>query len=109
MDPIDGKQDAIAQVEGGAFPIWLGQGRPQAAIIEEDGRFRIRAVVVDPQAVAAASTPRTRTPSWMPVHQVARGWPGGWPRPRTPESPEWWPTLSLMCLNRSKSIIRAAN
>ena len=46
MDPIDGKQDAIAQVEGGAFPIWLGQGRPQAAIIEEDGRFRIRAVVV---------------------------------------------------------------
>ncbi|MBP6629967.1 MAG: hypothetical protein KBG28_17425 [Kofleriaceae bacterium] len=77
MDPIDGKQDAIAQVEGGAFPIWLGQGRPQAAIIEEDGRFRIRAVVVDPQAVAAASTPRTRTPSWMPVHQVARGWPGG--------------------------------
>lgn len=48
-------------------------------IVEQEGRFRIRELVVDragAEAAAAAAT-RARTPSWMPEHFYALGKPTG--------------------------------
>lgn len=61
------------------MPISLGSPHQTAAIVEQDGKFRIRELVVDhSEAEAAADAARrSRTPSWMPEHYYALGKPTG--------------------------------
>lgn len=74
-----GREQAIALVERGSFPITFGSPHPTVAIVEQDGKLRIRQLVVDPVAAEAAASAarRSRSPSWMPEHYYALGAPTG--------------------------------
>ena len=81
MAPIApvGRQRAIELVQANSFPISLGSLHPNVLIVEQEGKFRIRELVVDPQEAASAANAagRTRSPSWMPEHYYALGKPTG--------------------------------
>jgi hypothetical protein len=81
MAPVPplGRHRAIELVEEGALPLSFGSPHPHVAVLEQDGRFRIRALVVDPKEAeqAAAAARRARSPSWMPEHYYALGRPTG--------------------------------
>jgi hypothetical protein len=69
-----GRARAIQLVQEGPLPISLGSPTPAALIVEQEGKFRIRELVVDRVAAeAAASSKRARSPSWMPEHYYALG------------------------------------
>lgn len=77
MMPL-GRDRAIALVEAGTLPIWMGAPHPHVMILEEDGVYRIRDLVVDPEesrrageAAIAAGGP------WMPEQHYALGRPTG--------------------------------
>ncbi|HSD90430.1 MAG TPA: hypothetical protein VLB44_23040 [Kofleriaceae bacterium] len=73
-----GREHAMALVEKGSLPIAFGS-QPTVVVVEQDGKFRIRELVIDraeAEAAAAAAT-RSRTPSWMPEHFYALGKPTG--------------------------------
>ncbi len=74
-----GRENAIKLVEEGSFPISLGSPHPTVLIVEQEGMFRIRELVIDRmEAEAAASASRrSRSPSWMPEHYYALGKPTG--------------------------------
>jgi hypothetical protein len=74
-----GRDRAIQLVSDGTLPISLGSPHPAVLVVEQEGKFRIRELVVDPhEAEAAASAARrTRSPSWMPEHYYALGRPTG--------------------------------
>lgn len=48
-------------------------------IVEQEGKFRIRELVIDRAEVEAAvsAAKRARSPSWMPEHYYALGKPSG--------------------------------
>jgi hypothetical protein len=73
-----GRDRAIQLVSEGTLPISLGSP-PTALVVEQEGKFRIRELVVDRHAVeaAAAASGRARSPSWMPEHYYALGKPTG--------------------------------
>ena len=66
-------------VREGSFPISLGSPHPTVAIVQQDGKFRIRELVVDQAAAEAGAeaAKRSRSPSWMPEHYYALGKPTG--------------------------------
>jgi hypothetical protein len=71
-----GRARAIQLVQEGPLPISLGSPHPAVLIVEQDGKFRIRELVVDRAAAAeaaASSSKRARSPSWMPEHYYALG------------------------------------
>lgn len=70
---------AIQLVRDGSFPIALGSPHPIAAIVEQEGKFRIRQLVIDraEAEMAAEEARRSRSPSWMPEHYYALGKPTG--------------------------------
>lgn len=74
-----GREQAIQLVEAGTFPILFGTPHPHVAVVEQDGKLRIRQLVVDPTEAAAAqaASRRARSPSWMPEHYYALGRPTG--------------------------------
>ena len=49
------------------------------SIVKQEGKFRIRELVVDRNAAeaAVAAAKRARSPSWMPEHYYALGQPTG--------------------------------
>jgi hypothetical protein len=55
--------------------VWLGSPHPRAMIVEQEGRFRIRELVIERAPAAAA--PRARSVSWMPDHHYTLGRPAG--------------------------------
>ncbi|MDQ3367711.1 MAG: hypothetical protein M3680_19995 [Myxococcota bacterium] len=61
------------------LPISLGNAHPRVMVVEQDGLFRIREIVVDRDAAqaAASASSRTRSPSWMPEHYYTLGRPTG--------------------------------
>lgn len=73
-----GRDRAIELLEKGNLPIVFGSPHPHIAIVEENGRFRIRKLVIDP-----AEADRARTESmamrgmWMPEQYYALGKPTG--------------------------------
>jgi hypothetical protein len=74
-----GRERAIALVETGSLPISFGSPHPTVIVVEQEGKFRIRELVVDRANAeeAAAAAKRARTPSWMPEHFYALGRPTG--------------------------------
>lgn len=74
-----GRDQAIALVAKGSLPLSFGSPHPTVMVLQQDGVFRIRELVVDRDAAeaAAASARRARTPSWMPEHYYALGQPTG--------------------------------
>jgi len=74
-----GRSRAIQLVQEGPLPISLGSPHPTVMIVQQDGKFRIRELVVDRDAAeaAAAAARRSRSPSWMPEHYYALGKPTG--------------------------------
>ena len=80
MSPLAplGRDRAIERVEAGQIPCSFGSPHPCVAIVEEDGVFRIRALVIDEeearrQGEAALAAKR----AWMPEHYYALGRPTG--------------------------------
>ncbi len=74
-----GRDRAIQLVQDGSLPIHLGSPHPAVLILQQDGKFRIRELVIDQEAAeaAASSARRQRSPSWMPEHYYALGKPTG--------------------------------
>jgi hypothetical protein len=74
-----GREQAIQLVRSSAFPISFGSPHPTVMILEQEGKFRIRELVIDRAGAAAAASAsgRARTPSWMPEHYYAVGRPTG--------------------------------
>lgn len=74
-----GRAKAIQLVQEGALPVQLGSPRPTAMIVQQDGKFRIREIVIDANdtAAAASASNRARSASWMPEHYYAMGKPTG--------------------------------
>lgn len=74
-----GRERAIQLVKDGPLPISLGSPHPAVQIIEQEGKFRIRELVVDRAGAEAAASAagRARSPSWMPEHYYALGRPTG--------------------------------
>jgi len=81
MAPIApvGRERAIQLAQESPLPIQLGSPHPTALIVQQDGKFRIRELVIDRDAAeaAAAASQRTRSPSWMPEHYYSLGKPTG--------------------------------
>lgn len=48
--PPLGRNRAVASVLAGELPMSMGSPHPIAMVLEQDGRFRIRELVVDPAA-----------------------------------------------------------
>jgi hypothetical protein len=69
-----GRDRAVQLVSEGTLPISLGSP-PTVVVVEQEGKFRIRELVVDRHEVEAAASAagRTRSPSWMPEHYYALG------------------------------------
>lgn len=70
-----GRARALAAVRAGTLPLWMGSPHPFIAILEEDGRFRVRHLVVDPaEADAARDAALQAGGGWMPEdhHALAR-------------------------------------
>jgi hypothetical protein len=70
-----GRDRAIQLVSEGTLPLSLGSPHPSVLVVEQEGKFRIRELVVDQHGAEAASAAarRTRSPSWMPEHYYALG------------------------------------
>ena len=74
-----GRDRAIQLVSQGSLPISIGSPHPKVLVVEQEGKFRIRELVVDTAAAeaAASAAQRKRSPSWMPEHYYALGQPTG--------------------------------
>ena len=80
MAPVapTGRARAMQLVAAGTLPIHFGSPHPCAAIVEQDGVFRIRDLVIDKaEADAASAAAFSRGGSWMPEHYYALGKPTG--------------------------------
>ncbi len=77
MPPL-GRERAIELVARGALPLTFGSPHPCVAIVEQDGLFRLRELVIDPQEAEAsrAAAMAARQP-WMPEHYYGLGRPTG--------------------------------
>ena len=78
MTPL-GREQVMQLVAEGPLPFSFGSPHLSVMAVEQDGMFRIRELVVDKHAaeLAAASTHRSRSPSWMPEHYYSMGQPTG--------------------------------
>jgi hypothetical protein len=77
MPPL-GRDRAIELVKQGKLPVWVGSPHPTVAIVEQDGVFRVRELVIDEaEARASSEQARARRESWMPEHYYALGKPTG--------------------------------
>ena len=76
--PPVGRARAIALVEKGSLPVHLGSPHPTVMIVEQDGVFRIRDLVIDPgEADAARDAAFAQRKPWMLEHHHALGKPTG--------------------------------
>lgn len=77
MAPL-GRDRAIQLVKDGKLPIWFGSPHPIVAIVEQDGVFRVRQLVIDDaEARAAGEQAIASGKPWMPEHHYALGKPTG--------------------------------
>jgi hypothetical protein len=73
-----GRKRAIAAVRHRELPIHFGSPHPHVAILEQDGKLRVRGLVVDPaDADAASKRALAGGGAWMPEHYYALGKPTG--------------------------------
>ncbi|MGE0871016.1 MAG: hypothetical protein AB7P03_20800 [Kofleriaceae bacterium] len=71
-----GRERAIQLVADNALPVALGSPKPKAMVVEQDGSFRIRELVINYDEIASSRS-RARSPSWMPEHYFSMGRPTG--------------------------------
>jgi hypothetical protein len=77
MPPL-GRDRAIQLVKEGKLPIWFGSPHPTVAIVEQDGVFRVRRLVIDEaEARAAGEQALASGRPWMPENYYALGKPTG--------------------------------
>lgn len=73
-----GRRAAIDRIRRGPLPFAFGSPHPCVMVLEQEGVFRIRELVIDPAEAAAASAAALATHgSWMPEHYYALGKPVG--------------------------------
>lgn len=73
-----GKQYALSRLRAGALPVSLGAPHPFLAIVEQDGVFRVRELVVDEaEARRAYEAARAAGRPFMPEQHYALGKPTG--------------------------------
>lgn len=73
-----GKQYALSRLRAGALPVLLGAPHPFVAIVEQDGVFRVRQLVVDPaESRRALDEAMAARRSFQPEHHYALGKPTG--------------------------------
>lgn len=73
-----GRDAAIRLVLTGKLPIWFGSPHPHTAIVEQDGVFRIRQLLVDAaEEEASRDEAFAKHESWMPENHYALGKPTG--------------------------------
>src|SRR5512134_191903 len=80
MAPIAplGKNRVLALLRAGKLPCSFGAPHPFIAVLEQDGVFRVRELVVDPgEAEAAAKAAMAQGGNWMPEQYYALGKPTG--------------------------------
>ncbi len=76
--PPLGRVLAMKRVADGELPFTFGAPHPTVAILVEDGRYRIRALVIDPtEAATSRAAAFARHQSWMPEHYYELGKPTG--------------------------------
>lgn len=76
--PPLGRDAAITLVEANKLPFTFGSPHPHTMILAQDGRFRIRQLVVDEaEARADSEAARAANRSWMAEHYYALGRPTG--------------------------------
>jgi hypothetical protein len=73
-----GRDRAIQLVKQGQLPLWFGSPHPTVAVVEQDGVYRVRQLVIDPaEARAASERAIANREPWMPEHHYALGKPTG--------------------------------
>ena len=73
-----GKNRVLALLRAGALPFSFGSPHPFVAVLEQDGVFRVRELIVDPaEAEAAAKAAMAERGCWMPEQHYALGKPTG--------------------------------
>jgi len=73
-----GRKGAMKLVAEGALPFWFGSPHPTMMILEQDGVFRIRALVIDEaEARAKGDAAIARGEPWMPEQYYELGKPTG--------------------------------
>src|SRR5689334_12133558 len=76
--PPIGKQGALARIRARQLPVLLGSPHPTVMILEQDGMFRIRGLVIDPaEAEASRQQAMARRQSWLPEDLYVLGKPTG--------------------------------
>jgi hypothetical protein len=80
MAPIPplGRERVLALVAEGSLPLHFGSPHPSVAVVEQDGLFRIRDLVIDPEeAEASRAAALAQQRSWMPEQYYELGRPTG--------------------------------
>jgi hypothetical protein len=73
-----GKNHVLALLRAGKLPFSFGSPHPFVAVLEQDGVFRVRELVVDSgEAEAAARAAMAERGVWMPEQYYALGKPTG--------------------------------
>jgi hypothetical protein len=73
-----GKNHVLALLRAGKLPFSFGSPHPSVAVLEQDGVFRVRELVVDSgEADAAARAAMADGGVWMPEQYYALGKPTG--------------------------------
>jgi hypothetical protein len=73
-----GRDRAIELVKQGKLPFSFGSPHPTMTVIEQDGVFRIRQLVIDEaESRAAGERALASGQPWMPEHHYALGKPTG--------------------------------
>jgi hypothetical protein len=73
-----GKPRALALLRAGKLPFSFGSPHPFVAVLEQEGVFRVRELVVDAgESAAAGKAAMAQGGSWMPEHHYALGKPTG--------------------------------
>lgn len=80
MAPIapTGRARALEQLRRGKLPVYLGSPHPSATLLLQDGRYRLRELVIDQaRAKSASEEALAKGEPWMPEHYYALGEPTG--------------------------------
>jgi hypothetical protein len=73
-----GRARALKRVEEGDLPFSFGSPHPTVAIVQQDGKFRVRELCIDEdEAARSHSEAMARGTGWTPEREYALGKPTG--------------------------------